>query len=197
MIMAHSGCYGVIAKLRKEFWLEHCFSTVKKVLKECVNCRRFNNRSIKLNQNFYRCFRVSPCNVPYGFIFIDYLGPFNVIMYFKNIKIWLLCFTCLWSRAVNLVLCPDMTVKNFLRAFQMHVYSHGLPKRVFSDLGSQIVAGGNMIGDFMKDVDTQSYLAENIVKFEGFEQYLGNSSLGSLCRGLRKTYKTSNLWINT
>ena len=63
----------------------------------------------------------------------------------------------------------------------MHVFENGLPSSVFSDLGSQLVAGGNMIADYLNDVETQVYLAENGIKFEGFEHYFkGNNALGSL-----------------
>jgi hypothetical protein len=72
-------------------------------------------------------------------------------------------------------------VKSFLRAFQIHVFQQGMPSRVFSDLGSQIVPGVNIITDWLRDLDTQCYLRDNGVQTVKFEQYFkGNSSLGSL-----------------
>jgi len=180
-MMAHSGCYSVLSKLRRDFYIEHVFSTVKRVLKDCVHCRRFNARTIKLNQSSYKEWRVSPVNTVFGYVFVDHIGPFYLNLCCKKVKIWLLCLTCLWTRAVNLKICMDLSTKSFLNAFQMHICEYGLPTKVFSDLGSQLVAGGNIVTDFLKDVETQTFLHENGVKYEGFEHYFkGNSSLGSL-----------------
>ena len=106
----HAGVYSLLSELRKEFWVPHYFSTVKRILKACVNCRRFNRRTIKLIQSPYRDFRLEPPNIPFRSIFIDYLGPYNIINNGAKAKVWLLCITCLWSQAINLKLCLDLTV---------------------------------------------------------------------------------------
>ena len=47
----HSGVYSVLTELRRNYWIPSCFSVVKRVLKDCVHCRRYNGRAIKLNQS--------------------------------------------------------------------------------------------------------------------------------------------------
>lgn len=179
--MAHSGCYSLLSELRKEFWIPHPFSTVKRVLKDCVSCKRFNSRTVKLNQHSYRDFRSNPPSEPYKSVFIDYLGPYLTKVNDKRQKVWLLIITCLWSRSVNLKVCSDLTVKTFLQSFQMHVFDYGVPSLVLSDLGSQIVAGTNIITTHLSSVESKIYLAENGISEVKFEQYYkGNSALGSL-----------------
>lgn len=74
-----------------------------------------------------------------------------------------------------------MTVKECLRAFELHVFDHGLPELCISDLGSRLVATSNIISDFLKDMDTLKYLKINGVKPIRFEQYFkGCSQLGSM-----------------
>lgn len=90
--------------------LFHCCKTH---LKKCINCRRFNNRPIKLNQNVYRDFRIDPPNIPFRTVFVDYIGPYHVKYNNKISKVYILCITCLWSRAINFKLCTDLTVKHF------------------------------------------------------------------------------------
>lgn len=51
--LSHGGVYSVLTELRRKFWISHCFSTAKRVLRLCVHCRRFNGRTIKLNQSDY------------------------------------------------------------------------------------------------------------------------------------------------
>ena len=187
---SHSGVYTVLSELRKCFWVPHCFSTVKRVLRRCVSCRRFNNRTLKLTQSPYRDFRLEPPNIPYKSIFIDYLGPFYVHYNGSRKKVWLLCVTCLWSRAINLKLCLDLTVPTFLRAFQMHVFEYGIPQLCLSDKGSQIVPGTNLISDFIGDPETKQYLQENgIVNVEFIQYFKGCPKLGSLVESCVKLVK--------
>ena len=179
--LSHSGCYAILTELRKEFWIPKVFSTVKKVIKDCVICCRFNGRVVKINQSPYRDFRVSPESVPFRNVFIDHMGPFFVKNGDCKVKRWVLVVSCLWSRGINLVICSDLSVDSFLRALQIHIYQHGIPSKVFSDLGSQLVSGGNIITDFLKSVEITNYLQENGIHSVKFDNYFkGNSSLGSL-----------------
>ena len=179
--LAHSGCYSVLAELRKHFYIPKHFSAIKKYLKTCCHCQRFNARTIKINQSPYREFRTEPPKVPFANIFIDHLGPVNVYKNDKKEKIWLLCITCTWSRAVNLKICHDLSLKEFLRAFQMHTFEYGVPQLCISDLGSQFTAGFNLLTDWVNDPETSAYFESNNVKPLSFQQYFkGCSELGSL-----------------
>ena len=61
----------------------------------------------------------------------------------------------------------------------MHMYEYGVPETVYSDLGTSIVATGNVIKDFLKDPDTTLYLKHHNLNPIKFEQYFkGNSELG-------------------
>lgn len=179
--LLHSGCYAVLTELRKHYYIPKHFSTIQKSLKECVHCRRFNARHFKLNQSHYREFRECPPAIPFSHIFMDYLGPFTVKSENISQKVWLLCITCTWSRAINLKICRSLTVSDFLRSFQMHCFEHGIPQLCVSDLGSQLVAGTNAISSFLNDPDSLLYFEENNVKPIAFQQYFkGASELGSL-----------------
>ena len=180
-ILNHAGCYSVLAEMRKRFYVPSYFSVVKRNLRECVSCRRFKERTIKLNQSSYREWRICPPNVPYRYVFLDFIGPFLVKEGNKKDKIYLLCITCMWSRAVNLVICQDLTVKEFLRAFQIHSFQFGIPEYCISDLGTQLVSASNIILDYIKDHETQSYFDKNGVQPLKFEQFVkGHSQLGSM-----------------
>lgn len=177
----HSGKYSVLAELRKRFYIPSCFSFVRKILRSCVTCRRFNSRSVELNQNDYRTFRTDPSTVPFRNIFIDYLGPITITIRDQKTKVYLLLFTCLYSRAVNLQICLDLTVGNFLRAFQLHIFKYGLPSLCLSDLGSQIVAGSKIITEHLSDEGTTGFLSDNGIKTIEFSQYpKGCNKLGGL-----------------
>ena len=54
------GLYPVLRELKKRFWIDRYFSTVKKALKQCFICRRVDESAIKIDQNSYRDFRINP-----------------------------------------------------------------------------------------------------------------------------------------
>ena len=179
--LKHAGVYTLLSRVRSQFYIPSCFSTVKRVLKGCIDCRRYNSRTIKLNQGEYRDFRLSPPNVPFRYLFLDYIGPFTVKLNQTTTKVYLLCLTCMWSRAVNLVLTRNLTLDGFLKAFQTHCYSHGVPEYCVSDCGSQIVPGGNVIQNFINDPQSRKFFEENGVSPIKFEQFpVGSKKLGGM-----------------
>ena len=189
-ILSHSGAYSVLSELRNYYYISRPFSTIKKILKQCVHCKRFNNGTFRLNQNSYREFRSDPPSVPFSNVFIDHIGPFTVKVDNKPQKVWLLCIACTWTRAINLKICKDLSVKEFLRSFQLHCMEFGIPQLCVSDLGSQLTAGANIITNFINDYETQLYFESNNVQPLTFQQYFkGCSKLGSLVETCVKMVK--------
>ncbi|RXG69589.1 hypothetical protein Avbf_08087 [Armadillidium vulgare] len=62
---SHASFYTLLSEIRKEWWIPNFFSTVKKIVNKCVNCKRFTNRTISLNASPYREHRLNPPNIPY------------------------------------------------------------------------------------------------------------------------------------
>ena len=94
---AHSGTLSLLTEIRKRFQILKGFSVVKKVLKSCVTCRRFKERTVKLNQSLYREFRVDPPQILFKNVFVDYFGPFYVKNNKIKTKVQILCIACTWE----------------------------------------------------------------------------------------------------
>ena len=187
---SHVGKFAVLRELRKQFWLLRGFSSVKKLLKNCIICKKLNARAIVLNQNAYREFRSNPPKVAFSSVFLDFIGPINAKLQGKIQKVYILIITCLWSRAVSLKLCFSVSTPEFLRSLQKHIYEYGMFKSCFSDLGSQITAGSRQIRNFLNDSECKMYLERNGIESVQFEHYAkGNSRLGSLVESLVKQTK--------
>ena len=131
----HIGCYQLLAELRKRFWIPHFFSVVKRTLKKCIYCRRYKQRTVKLNQSPYKELRINPSTIPYRNIYLDHLGPYYIKWNNQTVKIWLLCITCMYTGAINLKICMNLTVTEFLRAFQIHTYEYGICEYAFFRFG--------------------------------------------------------------
>ena len=186
----HAGVYSVLNELRKRYYVPCHFSTVKSVIKSCIVCRRVNNRSIQINQNSYRDFRVDPDNVCYRNCFVDHFGPYTVKIRGEKRKVWVLLITCTWSRNINLKLCLDMTTSAFLRALQEHIFEYGTMSRLMGDLGSSITAGFNVIRDMVGKSDVEQFLVSNGIQSITLDQIpKGNSELASLAESCVKLAK--------
>ena len=119
---SHAGIFTVLRELRREFWLLNGFSMVRRILRQCVVCKKLNERPIQINLNSYRDFRCDPPKIPFSSIFIDHIGPINARYGGEVKKIWLLLITCLFTRAVSIKISLSADVQEFLRCLQMHVF---------------------------------------------------------------------------
>lgn len=188
--LGHSGIYSVLNSLKSNYWILHYFSVVRSILRKCITCCRYNARAVKLNQSKYRDFRVSPSEIPFSTVFLDYMGPWKVKYAKDSRKVYILIITCLFTRAVNLKVCLSADVADFLRAIQSHIYQYGLFSQCRSDLGSQITAGFNLVKSFLNDYETRSFFQQHNVDHVEFTQFpKGNSALGSLVESLVKQTK--------
>ena len=188
--MDHVGVYSLLKELRQRFWIVHYFTAVKQVLKKCIDCRRQNSRAISLNQGLYRDFRVTPPSIPFYYVMVDFIGPHKVKIQGEKQNAWILIFTCLWSRAINLKVCLNANTHEFLRMFQLHVFDFGLPELCISDQGSQIKAGTKLITQILNDEQVLNYFDEKNIKTTTFDEYSkGNSAQGSLVESMVKVTK--------
>ena len=187
----HVGIYQLLNELRVKFWIPKVFSFVRSVLKECMKCKKLHKRTIKLNQSSYRDFRADPKQIPFRQVFVDHIGPFQV----RNskeckVKVYLLCITCLWSRAINLKVCNDLSLPEFLKGFQLHTFEYGVPESCISDMGSQIVAGSKIITEFLSRVETRKLFGELGIQPTQFSQFdKGKKELGSIVESAVKLVK--------
>ena len=186
----HAGVYAVLAELRQQFYVPKPYSTVKRVLNACVPCRRLNSRAIKLNQNSYPVFRVKPSDIPFRHVFVDYMGPHQVYRNGQLGKGYILCITCIFSRAISLIYTIDLSTDELLIALQLHCFSYGMPESIKSDLGSQFVAGANILKSFLNTPELKRFLADKDIKAFSWEHTdKGNSSLASLVESCVKLTK--------
>ncbi len=189
--LLHAGIYKVLNVIRYDFWIPRLYSSVKKILQQCLVCKRMYGRSIITNQNAYKSYRVNPENIPYRNIILDYMGPFKVKgSNSVDNKIYILIISCYWTRAVNLIICDQMDTGTFIRAIQMHIFEYGVPSIITSDNGSQIVQGLALVKDILKEPETANFLKENNIGTLLFQPYpSGASELGGCIEAMVKQTK--------
>ena len=179
--------------MRKQFWVPKLFSLVKRQVKHCLGCKRFRARPFKINQSCYREERLDASNVPFKNVYLDHMGPFYVKKENQKVKVWVLVITCMWSRAINMKGCDNLTTSEFLRCFQLHCFEVGLPEFCCSDMGSQLKAGSSVLKSFLHDPETLEYFNQHNVKPFRFEHYYtGRNELGGIVEVCVKLTKEIN-----
>ncbi|XP_043188889.1 uncharacterized protein LOC122363540 [Amphibalanus amphitrite] len=78
---------------------------------------------------------------PFACVGLDFCGPLTVRKFRKTEKRYILLITCLATRALHLELVSSMDTDGFLMAFRRFVARRGRPRVVWSDNGSNLVAG--------------------------------------------------------
>ncbi|KIH53908.1 integrase core domain protein [Ancylostoma duodenale] len=130
----HSGVHATIASLRRRFYIPSIRSTVVKILRDCIVCKKANC----LPYRYPDMPSLPPERVnrsrPFQKVGLDYLGP----LYYRDTfhtkaKVWVCLFTCMATRAVHLEVVLDNTVQEFLLAFRRFVARRGTPDYVLSD----------------------------------------------------------------
>ncbi|GBN89459.1 hypothetical protein AVEN_97323-1, partial [Araneus ventricosus] len=130
-----------MTNLREEFWILKYRKTVRKVLKNCVICKRFDTRPIETPTAPLPVDRLRAASV-FEIIGVDFAGP----LYLKgNQKSWIVIYTCAVFRAIHLELTTSLTTESFLQSFRRYVARRGRPSVVYSDNGTNLVGANNLI----------------------------------------------------
>ncbi|CAB3989653.1 Tetratricopeptide repeat 28 [Paramuricea clavata] len=131
-LVMHGGVKATLTKLRSKFWLVCGRNFVRKLLFNCVTCKKQDGRAYKaLNSSPLPEFRVKEAP-PFTYVGLDYVGP----LYVKSTndldqKAWICLITCCVSRAAAskelMTLMRDPQVKKYFLQQRMQ-WSFNLEK---------------------------------------------------------------------
>ena len=141
VMYGHSGTERILVEIRQKFWIIKGRSNVKRVLGECLDCRKRNApKEAQLMADLPKV-RVTPSEPPFTTVGIDYFGPFCVRRGRSEQKRYGCLFTCLTTRAIHLEVAHTLDTDSFLCCLQRFVARRGEPKEIRSDNGTNFVGG--------------------------------------------------------
>ncbi|XP_054706713.1 uncharacterized protein LOC129216520 [Uloborus diversus] len=126
----HSGIAGTLGYLREKYWIVRGRQNVKRIIRKCIICQRFNSRPMQQDIAPLPSARIEKSN-PFDVIGVDYAGP----LFVKNedTKYYILLITCAVTRGFHLELTKNLTTESFLQAFRRFVSRKGLCSVIYSD----------------------------------------------------------------
>ena len=130
----HCRLKSALAELRTKFWIAQGRQAVKKVLNQCVMCKKLERTSFAqpVTANLPE-FRVNPAP-PFAKVGVDFAGPFLVKGLGRQMKkVYVALFSCCVTRALHWDLVEDLSTSTFLRCLRKSTARIGTPTLMVSD----------------------------------------------------------------
>lgn len=145
----------LLSNVRESFWIVGGRNLARKIVHDCIRCRRFKPETITPMMGDLPAARVSP-SYPFCNTGVDYAGPFLIKdrkgRGCKITKCYVSLFICFATKALHVELVTDATTEAFLAALRRFVSRRGKQAHVFSDNGKKFVGGNNelqRLGQFL------------------------------------------------
>ena len=130
----HCGVKSTLAELRTKFWVPKGRQVVKKILSQCVTCKKWEGTAFTqpVTASLLE-FRVNLAP-PFSRVGVDFAGPMYVKGRGKQLKkVYVCLFSCCVTRALHLDLVEDVSTPTFLRCLRKFTARRGTPALIVSD----------------------------------------------------------------
>lgn len=138
--LGHAGRNHILAKLRQRYWIINANSAARKVISECVVCRRNRGKLLEQKMADLPEERVLPDRAPFTDVGVDYFGPIDVKRGRSLLKRYGVLFTCFTSRAVHLEVAHTLDTDSCINAVRRFICRRGPVSSIRSDNGTNFVA---------------------------------------------------------
>lgn len=203
--LLHAGARHTLSELRSNYWIPNGRSTVQKILKRCVRCRKHEGPSYTMPP-FPSLPKERICEgYPFACTGLDYLGPLYIVDSSVNRKIWICLFTCAVVRAVHLEIVQDLSTEEFLLALRRFISRRGKPDQIISDNASTFKLASKTVRSAFEDIvrspAVQDYSSIRAIEWKFITQHspwmggLYERMVGSVKRSLRKTINGASLTL--
>jgi hypothetical protein len=156
----HSGREYVLAELQQQYYIPGARSIVRKILNDCVVCRKRAAKPCSQLEADLPADRVCPGDPAFSSVGIDYFGPILVRRGRGREKKYGCLFTCLVTRAVHIEVADKLDVDSFLNCLHRFMARRGAPKLIRSDNGTNFVGAERELRREMENWDQERVQGE-------------------------------------
>ena len=75
----------------------------------------------------------------------------------ENQKQYVLLLTCMFTRAINLIVCESLSTADFFCALQLHIFDYGVMESVVSDNQPSFVSGLECLSKIFGETEAQDF----------------------------------------
>ena len=147
----HAGLHGTISTVRENFWITSLRNTVRRVLRTCCICNRFNLVSITPLIGNLPVSRVTSTK-PFLVCGVDYAGPILIKESRSRsrhlINSYIAMFVCFATKPIHLELVGDLTTESFMNSLRRLMARRGSVSDIYSDNATNFVGASGELGAF-------------------------------------------------
>ena len=151
----------ILAKLRQKYWIIQGWAAVRRVLGNCLTCRKQNVVKGQQVMANLPSDRVTPDEPPFSYVGINFFGPFYVKQQRSTVKHYACLFSCLTMRATHIEVTESLETDLFINVLRRFISRRGMPKLI-SDNGTNLTGVEREIREAINDWNQQ--------RIEGFLQ---------------------------
>ena len=165
-VTLHGGVGLTMAKVREKFWIPRLRKKVKRVVRRCAGCKRFQAVAFANPPIGPLPSDRTEGNSPFEVIGVDYMGPMTYKTSANKVrKAYVLLYSCSLTRAIHLELLPTLETQDFLASFKRFIARRGRPRKVYSDNGGTFVGAAAWLRKVMHDERLNNYLAQHRIEW--------------------------------
>lgn len=150
--LLHAGPQALLFHLRESWWPVGGRNLARRVVHDCVTCRRIRGKTLNPLMGNLPKERITP-SFPFLRSGVDYAGPVFVLNRkgrgAKTTKSYICLFVCFVTRAVHLELVSDLSSDAYLSALKRFISRRGKPIEIYSDNGRNFVGLMNDFKEFL------------------------------------------------
>lgn len=164
----HSGLNGTMNLLSEHVWVTKVTASVRRVLNNCLHCRR---RFAKAGKQFMSELpppRLQMDTHPFAYTGVDYFGPLLVRQRRSDVKRYGCLFTCLTTRAVHIEVAIDLTTDAFINVLRRFLSRRGPVFHLYSDNGTNLVGAERILRESIHEWNQhklENYLQQKEVQW--------------------------------
>ncbi|CAH2096333.1 unnamed protein product [Euphydryas editha] len=152
--LLHAGPQLILYTLRETWWILSARGLVRKIVRQCVTCSRFNNRIPKPIMGNLPSERLD-AGFPFERTGVDYAGPIMIMNRkgrgARQIKSYICLFVCFITKAVHIELVTSLSTDDYILALKRFIGRRGKPVAIYSDNGRNFVGAEKEIRNLIYD----------------------------------------------
>lgn len=143
----HAGAEATLAHLRTKFRIIAARNIVRRILFNCIKCKRIRSTPMQQVMADLPASRVTIDKV-FNRTGLDFCGPFQIKTFLNRSKsqvrkVFVCVFICFVKKAVHFEIVNDLTSAAFLAALKRFVSRRGKPFEIYSDNGTNFVGANS------------------------------------------------------
>lgn len=155
-ILGHAGREHVLSAMRQHYWILQGRALVRRVLRQCVDCRKRNESAMQQMMADLPKERLTPYEPPFTYTGTDFFGPFSVKRGRGTAKVYGCIFVCFNSRAIHIEDVSSLETDTFIQALRRFMSIRGCPREIWSDNGTNFSGAEREIRRSIQEWDQEA-----------------------------------------